>query len=108
MGLDTTERGGSTVSRKPSLKAAIADIAAKRDIDKNTKRDSDITAEGLAEQSKSSTLPKVTLYAHADVLKALRRIAVEDGVQAQVILRRAVQEYLEKRGYTFRDLTTGE
>lgn len=53
------------------------------------------------------TLPKVTLYAHQDVLKAIRRLAVDDGVQAQEILRQAVRDYLATRGHHFTDLTTG-
>lgn len=52
-------------------------------------------------------LPKLSLYAHADVLRTVRILAVEDGVQAQVILRKALAEYLEKRGHRFSDLVTG-
>lgn len=58
--------------------------------------------------AQAKTLPKVTLYAHQNVLKAIRRLAVDDGVQAQEILRRAVRDYLATRGHHFTDLTTGQ
>lgn len=52
-------------------------------------------------------LPKLSLYAHADVLRAVRQLAVDDDVQVQQILRAALREYLERRGHRFEDLTTG-
>jgi hypothetical protein len=107
MGVDTSEDGELIVGRKPSLKTAIADIASKSHIDKEVKTLA-VNAPSVQEAEAKQTLPKVTLYAHSEVLKAIRRIAVDDGVQAQVILRRAVQEYLDKRGYKFEDLTTGK
>ena len=95
-------------------KERLADVSAKRDHDMSTNRsdekepsrDIDLPISG-AGGAPAKTLPKVTLYAHQDVLKALRLVAVEDGVQAQEILRRAVRDYLASRGHTFGDLTTG-
>lgn len=52
-------------------------------------------------------LPKLSLYAHDSVLRTVRLLAVEDGVQVQVILRKALAEYLARRGHRFEDLTTG-
>lgn len=53
------------------------------------------------------TLPRLTLYAHADVVRAVRLVAALDGVQAQEILRRAVRAYLRTRGHSFTDLSKG-
>lgn len=53
------------------------------------------------------TLPRLTLYAHADVVRAVRMVAAQDGVQAQEILRRAVRAYLRTRGHRFTDLSKG-
>ena len=104
---------------KPTMSAALrkerlAGVSAKRDHDMSINRADEKEAPRDVEVSPPSavagapkTLPKVTLYAHADVLKALRLVAVEDGVQAQEILRRAVRDYLATRGHTFADLTTG-
>lgn len=92
-----------------NLKERLAATASKRESVISTSRDIEVSAvvpELVREAPK--TLPKVTLYAHADVLKAIRLLAVEDGVQAQEILRAAVRDYLAKRGHTFTDLTTGE
>lgn len=95
--------------KRPSLSDKLADIASKRDAVMSTKSDA---AEPIpaapTPKAAPPTLPKVTLYAHADVLKAVRRLAVEDGVQAQVILRKALQDYLASRGHHFTDLTTGQ
>ena len=102
---------------KPTMSAAmrkgkLAEVSASRDVAVSTKsevekervRDVEMAPAGAAAPK---VLPKVTLYAHQDVLKALRLVAVEDGVQAQEILRRAVRDYLATRGHTFEDLTTG-
>lgn len=107
------------MTKPPKMTAALrkerlADVSAKRDHDmsisrhdeKDASRDGEMAASG-ASAVVPKTLPKVTLYAHQDVLKALRLVAVEDGVQAQEILRRAVRDYLATRGHTFADLTTG-
>ena len=99
-----------------SLKDKLAATAAKRDAAmsinsgtaRETAREIEEATSASLERSASKTLPKVTLYAHQDVLKAIRRIAVEDGVQAQEILRAAVRDYLATRGYHFEDLTTGQ
>ncbi|MCJ2059827.1 hypothetical protein MKL09_25265 [Methylobacterium sp. J-048] len=99
-----------------SLKDKLAATAAKRDTAMSTSSDAaretarEIEEATLApaERGAPRTLPKVTLYAHQDVLKAIRRLAVEDGVQAQEILRAAVRDYLATRGYHFTDLTTGQ
>ena len=53
------------------------------------------------------TLPRLTLYAHSDVVRAVRMVAAQDGVQAQEILRRAVRAYLRTRGHGFTDLSKG-
>jgi hypothetical protein len=53
------------------------------------------------------TLPRLTLYAHADVVRAVRMVAAQDGVQAQEILRRAMRAYLRTRGHAFTDMTKG-
>lgn len=96
---------------------SIADIAAKREAAMSTKSDEAIEpsrdveiprTEASAKSEKPKTLPKVTLYAHEKVLKAIRLVAVEDGVQAQEILRAAVRDYLATRGHHFTDLTTGK
>lgn len=105
---------------KPMMGAAmrkgkLAEVSASRDAAISTNRDSakeavrDIGAAlpDPVSPAKGKTLPKVTLYAHADVLKALRLVAVEDGVQAQEILRQAVRDYLATRGHVFEDLTLG-
>lgn len=104
------------MSRKAvSLKDKLAATAAKRDAVISTNSDA-VKASTLeieevipsaAAKGGPKPLPKVTLYAHQDVLKAVRRLAVEDGVQAQEILRAAVRDYLATRGYHFADLTTG-
>lgn len=99
-----------------SLKDKLAATAAKRDRDISINRDNALSSSidderlGPAPSSRETpkTLPKVTLYAHANVLKAVRLLAVEDGVQAQEILRAAVRDYLATRGHHFTDLTTGE
>ncbi|WP_342112188.1 hypothetical protein [Methylobacterium sp. SI9] len=95
-------------------KERLADVSAKRESDISINRDEAIAPSRDIEVSPepapaatAKTLPKVTLYAHQDVLKALRMVAVQDGVQAQEILRRAVRDYLATRGHTFTDLTTG-
>ena len=106
------------MTKSPRMTAALrkerlADVSAKRDDamsirsedDTTSYRDNVVATEPVRTPPK--TLPKVTLYAHGDVLKAIRRIAVDDGVQAQEILRRAVRDYLATRGHTFEDLTTG-
>ena len=102
-----------------TLRDTLAATAAKRttptksDVDKSPERELEmepIPGAPLLEPAKAlktETLPKVTLYAHAEVIKAIRLLAVQDGVQAQVILRRAVQQYLAERGHPFSDLTTG-
>lgn len=104
--------------KAPSMKEKLAAISAKRDGEMAAKRDIDISTssdiETLAPASEQpqvparKTLPKVTLYAHDRVLKSIRLLAVEDGVQAQDILRRAVKDYLATRGHHYKDLTTGE
>ena len=95
-----------------SLRSTIATTALKRDVDMSLNSEKEIDPIPASKPpkvaSKAETLPKVTLYAHSEVLKAIRMLAVQDGVQAQVILRSAVQEYLEKRGHHFTDLTTGK
>ena len=53
-------------------------------------------------------LPKVSLYAHAEVMRALRIVAADDGVLVQALLREAVSDLLARRGYRFSDLTTGQ
>lgn len=96
-----------------SLKDKLAATAAKRDGAMSINR-SDVIASSkeveqmVAGRETPKSLPKVTLYAHADVLKAVRLLAVEDGVQAQEILRAAVRAYLAERGHHFTDLTTGQ
>lgn len=106
---------------KPTMSAAmrkgkLAEVSASRDsvmsINSESAKEAvrDIEASLPAASptaAKPATLPKVTLYAHATVLKALRLVAVEDGVQAQEILRKAVRDYLATRGHHFEDLTTG-
>lgn len=105
------------MSRKPvSLKDRIAATAAKRDgvISTNSNpvkeasREVEEAIPTTAAKAAPKTLPKVTLYAHKDVLKAVRLLAVEDGVQAQEILRTAVRDYLATRGHHFSDLTKGQ
>lgn len=115
------------MTKRPALSESLAAMEAKRERDMSTKPDSvmwtkaAVEAEARIQAAKSiphaiqagrpeaaGTLPKLTLYAHGDVLKAIRRIAVDDGVQAQVILRDAVRDYLAKRGHHFSDLTTGK
>lgn len=93
-----------------NLKERLAATASKRESAISTSRDVEVASvpAPAAERETPKTLPKVTLYAHANVLKAVRLLAVEDGVQAQEILRAAVRDYLAKRGHTFNDLTTGE
>ncbi|WP_342112004.1 hypothetical protein [Methylobacterium sp. SI9] len=54
-----------------------------------------------------ATLPRLTLYAHGEVVRAVRVVAAQDGVQAQEILRRAVRAYLRTRGHAFTDLSKG-
>lgn len=120
----------STKPQKVSLKERLAATSAKRDEAMAPKRDDAMSTSGNAAKeserdggmSSSSdvvklialgkvapkTLPKVTLYAHEKVLKAIRLVAVEDGVQAQEILRAAVRDYLATRGHHFTDLTTGK
>lgn len=104
------------MNKPPKMSAALrkerlADVSAKRDGDMSTKSHVEelLSAPPPAapEPVAPKTLPKVTLYAHADVLKALRLVAVEDGVQVQEVLRRAVRDHLATRGHTFTDLTTG-
>ena len=106
------------MTKPPRMTAALrkerlADVSAKRDDVMSIRSEDDTTSSRdnvvATEPAKTApkTLPKVTLYAHQDVLKAIRRIAVDDGVQAQEILRRAVRDYLATRGHTFEDLTTG-
>ena len=117
------------MSKVPKMTAALrkeklAGVSARREIDIALKRDHVISTESdSAKEARrdveeslraapapdvaAKTLPKVTLYAHQDVLKAIRRLAVDDGVQAQEILRRAVRDYLATRGHHFTDLTTG-
>ena len=105
---------------RPTMSAAmrkekLAEVSASRDAAISTKsesakeavRDVDAVSSEPARAGKGKTLPKVTLYAHASVLKALRLVAVEDGVQVQEVLRRAVRDHLATRGHTFTDLTTG-
>lgn len=97
-----------------SMKERLSAVAAKRDDGMSTRREDDKAVsrdDAVATEparTPPKTLPKVTLYAHQNVLKALRLVAVEDGVQAQEILRRAVRDYLATRGHTFTDLTTGK
>ncbi len=90
-------------------KERLANVSAKRDVDMSTNNHVEISPSEPPPVASPApkTLPKVTLYAHSDVLKALRLVAVEDGVQAQEILRRALRDYLATRGHTFTDLTTG-
>lgn len=104
------------MSKAPKMTAAlrkerIAGVSSKRDdaISINSERDTKPTASPVepAKAAAPKTLPKVTLYAHAEVLRAIRLVAVEDGVQAQEILRAAVRDYLATRGHVFTDLTTG-
>lgn len=104
----------ATKPQKPSMKERLAATAAKRDAVMST--NSDVVKEASREVEEAipsaakttpKTLPKVTLYAHKDVLKAVRLLAVEDGVQAQEILRTAVRDYLAARGHHFSDLTKG-
>jgi len=98
------------------MKAKLAEIAAKSDaaksirsvIDIDTEKDRSAAAPSSKNAGTPKTLPKVTLYAHAEVLTAIRILAAKDGVQAQEILRRAVKAYLTERGEPFTDLTTGE
>lgn len=104
--------------KRPSLKDQLAGMSAKREAEMSTKSDDVFETKSAVEEAIPAavqgqrtappTLPKVTLYAHADVIKAVRRLAVEDGVQAQVILRRALKDYLASRGHHFTDLTTGQ
>lgn len=84
--------------------------APKTDVDKAISPDVEeaIRPPATAKTAGPTPLPKVTLYAHANVLKAIRLLAVEDGVQAQEILRRSIKEYLATRGHHFTDLTTGK
>lgn len=107
------------MSKKPNLLKSLGDMAAKQEAAKSTKRDAvmetplDLSkeipeSEVRAKPAAGKPLPKVTLYAHQDVLKAIRHLAVEDGVQAQEILRAAVRDYLERRGHAFIDLATGQ
>lgn len=107
------------MTKRPSLTEKLADMSAKADVAKSTKRDVSMEAKadvvgpipGAPEKDKPAPgkpLPKVTLYAHQDVLKSIRLLAVEDGVQAQEILRAAVRAYLAERGHAFTDLATGE
>lgn len=120
MDVGSDEAGGNEVTKPPKMTAALrkerlSNMSAKRDIDMSTNKDVDkgiksdieIGAPAPAPAATPKTLPKVTLYAHQDVLTAIRRVAVDDGVQAQEILRRAVRDYLATRGYHFEDLTTG-
>lgn len=108
---------------KPSIanatkRSGVVDIANKRENDMSTKTDVDFTPNRDADESTPgsnqrakaapATLPKLTLYAHAKVVKSIRLIAVEEGVQAQEIMRRAMMEYLKTQGHHFTDLTTGE
>lgn len=100
------------------MKAKLAEMAAKRehaiasksDVEKSTDSfiDDAATAGAPERAAGPKPLPKVTLYAHANVLKSIRLLAVEDGVQAQEILRRAMKDYLASRGHHFEDLTTGK
>lgn len=115
------------MTKRPSLTEKLADMSAKGDVAKAAKRDvsmatkadlskvtrfdGDESIPGAPEKDKPAPgkpLPKVTLYAHQDVLKSIRLLAVEDGVQAQEILRAAVRAYLAQRGHAFTDLATGE
>ena len=107
------------MNKRPTLNAALAGIAAKGDASRaaksdpaiETKRDVSTEIPGAVEPAKPvavKPLPKVTLYAHKDVLTAIRVLAAKDGVQAQEILRTAMREYLAKRGEVFLDLATGE
>lgn len=82
-------------------------MSTNREGGKDARRDIEESIAPPAGAPPAKTLPKVTLYAHQDVLKAIRRLAVDDGVQAQEILRRAVRDYLATRGHHFTDLTTG-
>lgn len=85
--------------------------AAKSDVAVETRRDVSEEIPAAVEAAKpvaGKPLPKVTLYAHKDVLTAIRVLAAKDGVQAQEILRTAMREYLEKRGEVFLDLATGQ
>jgi hypothetical protein len=115
MDMGQEQAGGDGQVNKPvkmseaMRKERLANVSAKRDVDISTKsHDEELPSEPPpAASAAPKTLPKVTLYAHADVLKALRLVAVEDGVQAQEILRRALRDYLATRGHTFTDLTTG-
>lgn len=99
---------------KITMKERLAATAAKRDDSISTNREiveaisSDVDKGISAPKATPKTLPKVTLYAHAKVLKAIRLLAAQDEVQAQEILRAAVREYLATRGHHFQDLTTGE
>jgi hypothetical protein len=107
------------VSKKPNMSDAMMAIAAKSeavipskpDVSMPTRSDAVESiphATSSALKEKPVTLPKMTLYAHAKVLKAVRLIAVEDGVQAQAILRDALRDYLAKRGHHFNDLASGK
>ena len=102
------------MSKRPNILAIStkgdAARTAKTDVAIETRRDVSEEIPAAVEPSKpvaGKPLPKVTLYAHKDVLTAIRVIAAKDGVQAQEILRTAVREYLAKRGELFTDLTTG-
>lgn len=103
----------TTKPQKLSMKERLAATSAKRDvvmsINNDAAREASSEIDKAAEPQKAvpKTLPKVTLYAHEKVLKAIRLVAVEDGVQAQEILRAAVRDYLATRGHHFTDLTTG-
>ncbi len=106
------------MSKRPKMLDTISDMSAKQEafmatkkaVEVEPKRDVDKEIPEAAQAPKPAggkPLPKVTLYAHPDVLKAIRLLAVEDGKQAQEILRAAVRDYLAKRGHAFTDLTTG-
>jgi len=57
--------------------------------------------------ARPAPLPKLSLYAHDDVIRAVRLLAVEDGVMVQNILRDALREYLARRGHRFTDIAAG-